>query len=134
MKNVYIPTLSSLNQKFVVADEIKWKQMVAVYNKKICRIFLFYVVFYNKAYDPNKKRKGERILDLAQQGYNIRQIAQDTHTSFRDIAVVLKKESQQRELEQVHSERLSTSTQAIGFFLKVRNARTSIPCLTAGGR
>jgi transcriptional regulator len=68
-----------------------------------------------------RREKERRILDLAEQGYKIRQIAQDTHTSFRDISVILKKESQQKELEQIHSERTSISTQAYRLFSKGKN-------------
>ena len=38
-----------------------------------------------------RQEKEQHILDLYNQGYNTRTIAQETHTSFRDIGAILKR-------------------------------------------
>lgn len=40
-----------------------------------------------------RQEKEKRILDLYAQDYNTRMIAQETHTSFRDIGAILKEEA-----------------------------------------
>jgi hypothetical protein len=66
--------------------------------------------------------KEQCILDLYNQGYNTRTIAQETHTSFRDIGAILKTAAQQRELGQVQVERTSISTQAYRLFSEGKTA------------
>jgi hypothetical protein len=63
-----------------------------------------------------REEKEKRILDLYNQGYNTRTIAQETHSSFRDIGAILKRAAQQKELGQVQVERTSISTQAYRLF------------------
>jgi transcriptional regulator len=63
-----------------------------------------------------REEREKRILDLYNQGYNTRTIAQETHTSFRDIGVILKRAAQQREIGQAKVERTSISTQAYRLF------------------
>src|SRR6476469_53877 len=59
-----------------------------------------------------RQEKEQRILDLYNQGYNTRWIAQETHTSFRDIGTILKKEAKEKEIGEQQAEQLSISTQA----------------------
>jgi hypothetical protein len=63
-----------------------------------------------------RQEKEQRIIDLYNQGYNTRTIAQETHTAFRDIGAILKRAAQQKELGQVQVERTSISTQAYRLF------------------
>lgn len=63
-----------------------------------------------------REERERRIVTLSQQGYATREIAKDTHTSFRDISAILKRASQQKELGQIRSEKAVTSTRAYQLF------------------
>jgi transcriptional regulator len=65
-----------------------------------------------------RQEKEQRILDLSQQGYTTREIARDTHTSFRDISTILKRTSKQKEIGKAQAERASISTNAYRLFSK----------------
>lgn len=69
-----------------------------------------------------RQEKEQHILDLYNQGYNTRTIAQETHTSFRDIGAILKRAAQQKEVGQVQVERTSISTQAYRPFSQGKTA------------
>jgi len=63
-----------------------------------------------------REERERRIATLSQQGYATREMAKDTHTSFRDISAILKRASQQKELGQIRSEKAVTSTRAYQLF------------------
>jgi hypothetical protein len=63
-----------------------------------------------------RQEKEQLILELYNQGYNTRVIAQKTHTSFRDIGAILKKEAKEKEIGEHQAEQLSISTQAYRLF------------------
>ncbi len=65
-----------------------------------------------------RQEKEQRILDLFQQGYHTREIARETHTSFRDISIILKRTSKQKEIGKAQAERASISTNAYRLFSK----------------
>lgn len=67
-----------------------------------------------------RQEKEQRILDLFQQGYHTREIARETHTSFRDISIILKRTSKQKEIGKAQAERASISTNAYRLSPKVR--------------
>jgi transcriptional regulator len=64
-----------------------------------------------------RQEKEQRILDLSQQGYTAREIARDTHTSFRDISTIRLNRRKLEKLKQ--KERLYQQTRT-DFSPKVR--------------
>jgi transposase len=66
---------------------------------------------------PLSRRERERlVLDLYNQGKNIREIAQEVRMSFSAIGTILKKEEQENETSKEQTEKMSQAAQAYKLF------------------
>jgi hypothetical protein len=83
------------------------------------RIFVLYSILLNKIdmFETSRKQKEKRILNQHNEGYSIRDIAEQEHMSFRDIGAIIhshqNQEATEHQIEQAH-----IASQAYSLFLK----------------
>ncbi|HJT49000.1 MAG TPA: hypothetical protein VJ729_12530 [Nitrososphaeraceae archaeon] len=68
--------------------------------------------------ETSRKQKEKRILDLHNDGYTIRDIAQQEHKSFRDIGAIIEREQERQEAIERQTHQSDIASRAYSLFLK----------------
>jgi hypothetical protein len=68
--------------------------------------------------ETSRKQKEKRILDLHNDGYSIRDIAQQEHKSFRDIGAIIEREQKRQETIERQTHQADIASRAYSLFSK----------------